>query len=217
MFDPTVIFQRTHAGRTEIHEKKAGLTQSERLVLIMVDGVTPYSGVRSKLPVLTDQRFERAVRTLQQKELVSEVFMPVDGEKPEEVERTVIDRFLQQDPLDPVTIIMAPEDERLELRPEAVHLPASMPIDQGETSEVLPPRAVLDQQDELQADEIGREARARSQENPRRPEPLRIKPEAEPKAKPRRKVPGQGVSILYWVMAISGAFILGFALARMSG
>lgn len=112
MTDPAIIFQRTHTGREEIHNKTHGLTQSERLVLIMVDGVSSYKEIRAKLPVLTDERFDRALQKLQAKELVLEVFMPLDGQSPEELERTVIDRFLQQDPMDPVTIILRdPEDE----------------------------------------------------------------------------------------------------------
>lgn len=112
MTDPATIFQRTHSGREEIHKKSHGLTQSERLVLIMVDGVSSYKEIRAKLPVLTDERFARALLKLQAKDLVLEVFMPMDGQAPEELERTVIDRFLQQDPMDPVTIILRdPEDE----------------------------------------------------------------------------------------------------------
>ena len=111
MFDPTIIFQRSHTGRNEIYEKKCGLTQSERLVLIMIDGVTSYSGVRSKLPALTDERFSRAVNTLLKKELILEVFMPVEGQEVEEVESAVVDRFLQQDPTDPLTIISFDPDE----------------------------------------------------------------------------------------------------------
>jgi hypothetical protein len=112
MTDPAIIFQRTHTGREEIHKKSHGLTQSERLVLIMVDGVSSYKEIRAKLPVLTDERFDRALHKLQVKELVLEVFMPLDGQPPEELERTVIDRFLQQDPMDPVTVILRdPEDE----------------------------------------------------------------------------------------------------------
>lgn len=112
MTDPATIFQRTHSGREEIHQKSHGLTQSERLVLIMVDGVSSYKEVRAKLPVLTDDRFDRALQKLQAKELVLEVFMPLDGQAPDELERTVIDRFLQQDPMDPVTVILRdPEDE----------------------------------------------------------------------------------------------------------
>lgn len=112
MTDPATIFQRTHSGREEIHQKSHGLTQSERLVLIMVDGVSSYKEIRAKLPVLTDERFGRALQKLQAKELVLEVFMPLDGQAPDELERTVIDRFLQQDPMDPVTVILRdPEDE----------------------------------------------------------------------------------------------------------
>lgn len=112
MTNPATIFQRTHTGREEIHNKSHGLTQSERLVLIMVDGVSSYKEIRAKLPVLTDERFDRALLKLQTKELVLEVFMPMDGQAPDELERTVIDRFLQQDPMDPVTVILQdPEDE----------------------------------------------------------------------------------------------------------
>jgi hypothetical protein len=112
MFDSSAIFQRSHTGREEIHQKSHGLTQSERLVLIMIDGVSTYQQLRGKLPVLSDERFERALQKLHKKELALEVLMPLDDQAPEELERTVIDRFLQQDPLDPLTIIVRdPEDE----------------------------------------------------------------------------------------------------------
>ena len=114
MFDPSIIFHRTQAGRDEIQQKSHGLTQSERLVLIMVDGVSTSQQVRSKLPVLAEERFQRAVQKLQAKELILEVFLPVEGQTPEELERTVIDRFLQQDPLDPVTIMFRDPEEELE-------------------------------------------------------------------------------------------------------
>lgn len=114
MFDPSIIFHRTQAGREEIKQKSHGLTQSERLVLIMVDGVSTFEQVRNKLPVLAEGRFTRAVQKLQSKELILEVFLPVEGQAPEEIERTVIDRFLEQDPLDPVTIIMRDPEEELE-------------------------------------------------------------------------------------------------------
>lgn len=114
MFDPSIIFQRTHTGRDEIYQKSHGLTQSERLVLIMVDGASTYQQVREKLPALVDERFERAVRKLHAKELILEVFLPVAGQAPEEIEQVVVDRFLQQDPLDPVTIMFRDPDEEAE-------------------------------------------------------------------------------------------------------
>jgi len=216
MFDPQIVFLRTHAGRTEIHEKKSGLTQSERLVLIMIDGVTPYSRVRAKLPVLTEQRFERAMHTLLQKELISEVFMPVPNEKPEEVERSVIDRYLQQDPLDPVTIIMAPEDERLDLPPRIPQIPAAsideLPSRSPPSNEPIhASRPAINEQDARIADEIGAQARARARP---RVAPARIRNIYEPEARQRRPA-GRG-PIIYWGMAISGAFILGYALARLT-
>jgi hypothetical protein len=123
MFDPSVIFQRTHEGRTEIKQKSHGLTQSERLVLIMVDGVSSYQVVRDKLPALTDDRFNRALHKLHQKELILEVFMPTQEDEAEHLEQDVIERFLHQDALDPVTIIMFdPEDELA-----GISAPASSP------------------------------------------------------------------------------------------
>lgn len=108
----TVIFQRSQAGRDEIKQKTHGLTQSERLVLIMVDGITPRAAIRMKLPALTDERFDRALRRLQEKDLVLEVFMPIEGQDAETLEQGEVERFLRQDPLDPVTIIVNdPEDE----------------------------------------------------------------------------------------------------------
>lgn len=111
MFNPEAIYQRTEAGRDEIYKKTQGLTQSERLVLIMIDGVTPYQGIRSKLPVLKDERFHKALLTLQKKDLVAEVFLQLEDQQAEQLDLTVIERFLQQEPLDPVTIISLDPDE----------------------------------------------------------------------------------------------------------
>lgn len=140
MTDPGIIFQRTQAGRDEIHQKSHGLTQSERLVLIMVDGVSTYSQIRAKLPVLTDERFDRALQKLQLKELVLEVFMPLEDQAPDELERTVIDRFLQQDPMDPVTIMLRdPEEELGFIAPPArqVKDPEPVPVLMPELDETV--------------------------------------------------------------------------------
>lgn len=78
----------------------------------MVDGITPRAAIRAKLPALTDERFDRALRRLHEKELILEVFMPIEGQDAETLEQTIIERFLHQDPMDPVTIIVTdPEDE----------------------------------------------------------------------------------------------------------
>ncbi|HJV75975.1 MAG TPA: hypothetical protein VJ654_17270 [Noviherbaspirillum sp.] len=126
MFNPSIIFHRTHEGREEIKQKSHGLTQSERLVLIMVDGTSSCQEIRAKLPALTDERFNRALDKLQKKELILEVFMPVEGQEAEELDSAVIDRFLQQDPLDPVTIIMLDPDEELAGIPAPAVTPPSI-------------------------------------------------------------------------------------------
>jgi hypothetical protein len=249
MFESTVIFQRTQAGRTEIHEKKCGLTQSERLVLIMVDGVSSFRGVRSKLPVLTDERFERAIRTLLRKDLILEVLMPIQGQAPEEVESTVVDRFLQQDPLDPVTIIMFEDDELLDW-PEASKEQAapspptptvqfgSQPGDiDGHKLEPQRPLAeedaphVRDEEDgHAEADGEERMAPAEQQmpayeqvqpDPKREPEPDSISAwaanEFERPALIKRAALADHSFLFYWGLTVVGAFVLGFALARLTG
>lgn len=109
--DTTAILQRTDIGLETIKTKSIKLTQSERLILIVVDGVTSYGTLRDKVWALSTERFTRALKTLLDKELIYEVLLPDAYQQPEELDSTVVDRFLQQDPLDPVTIIsMDPED-----------------------------------------------------------------------------------------------------------
>lgn len=108
----STVFQRTESGRDEIRRKTHGLTQSERLVLILVDGVADSESVRSRLRGLSDDRFNRALTKLVRNHLVQEVLMPVPGQEAETVDSNVADLFLRQDPLDPVTVISVdPEDE----------------------------------------------------------------------------------------------------------
>jgi hypothetical protein len=248
MFESTVIFQRTQAGRKEIHEKKCGLTQSERLVLIMVDGVSSFSGVRSKLPVLSDERFERAIRTLVRKDLILEVLMPIQGQAPEEVESTVVDRFLQQDPLDPVTIIMFEDDDLLDW-PEASKEQAAPSPPPATLQAGSPPGEIDGRQPEQQnplveenahaweedgpAEEARGEERIapaeqqtpayeQSQPDPKRePEPDAISAwaahEFEHRPLIKRAALADHSFLFYWGLTVVGAFVLGFALARLTG
>jgi hypothetical protein len=151
-----LIFQRTQSGRDEIHQKSHGLTQSERLVLIMIDGVSSYQAVRNKLPVLADERFDRAMKKLQEKELISEVLLPIASQPADELEPSIIDRFLQQDPLDPVTIILIDPDEYLDASAvEAPPSPAPLPMksDNARAEPPCPPASadIFAQIDELAA------------------------------------------------------------------
>lgn len=110
--DTTAIFQRTDRGRDTIKTKAVKLTQSERLLLIIIDGSTAYGVLRKEVWALSEDRFDRALQTLLREGLIFEVLLPVQDQPAEELEKDVIDLFLQQDPLDPVTIIsFDPEDE----------------------------------------------------------------------------------------------------------
>jgi hypothetical protein len=240
MFDPSTIFQRTPAGRDEIYQKKGGLTQSERLVLIMIDGTTSCQGVRAKLPVLTDERFQRALLTLQKKDLVFEVLMPVEGEAAEEVERTVVDRFLQQDPTDPLTIISYNPEDEFEIvgdQHPAANIPPSIQassvpaISEGMTApEVVKTTnpvhvEAMDESLIQQAESLAQEVRARRQQaaaqNPPRPIPVmpqNVPPQKqnEPSTTPEPShVASKGGYWAYWMVGIGLAFIGGFLLARL--
>lgn len=110
--DPLTIFQRTESGRETIKRKSRKLTQSERLLLIIINGVTPYDVLRKEVWSLSEDRFDRALRKLLKEELIEEVLLPVANQEAEQLDSMEVDRFLQQDPLDPVTIIsFDPEDE----------------------------------------------------------------------------------------------------------
>ncbi|RJG07618.1 hypothetical protein D3870_17885 [Noviherbaspirillum cavernae] len=111
MFEMEAIYQRTPIGRDEIYHKAHGLTQSERRILITVDGSTPYRGLCAKLSGLAQGRIDRALSLLLKKGLVFEVLLPLDSLILEQLDEQVVDRFLQQDPLDPVTIISYDPEE----------------------------------------------------------------------------------------------------------
>ncbi len=108
-----VIFQRTDLGRAEIRDKRHGLTQSERLVLIIVDGVSSYGQLRVKLKSLVKERFDRALRSLSDKGLLYEVMFPLDNQVPDFVEPDAMDRFLRQEDSDPVSVIAYQPEEEL--------------------------------------------------------------------------------------------------------
>jgi hypothetical protein len=109
--DNASILQRTDIGLETIKTKSIRLTQSERLVLIIVDGVTPYHALREKVWALSTERYMRAMNTLLEKNLIFEVLLPDENQQREELDSAIVDRFLEQDTLDPVTIIsLDPED-----------------------------------------------------------------------------------------------------------
>ena len=167
----STIYQRTQAGRDEIYSKQAGLTQSERLVLIMVDGTTQSQEVWAKLPSLKDERFERAMRTLLKKELICEVFLQVEGQAPDQIESEIVNRFLQQDPTDPVTIISYdPEEDFGEFalqKPSGVAVAKPVPPI-PELDVVVAPTPAVDEAHAKMADSLQQEVQARNAERRQR-------------------------------------------------
>jgi hypothetical protein len=232
MFDPEIIFQRTQTGRDEIQKKSHGLTQSERLVLIMIDGASPYREVRAKLPVLADERFERALSNLRKKEQIYEVLMPIQGESAETLERNVIDRFLQQDPLDPVTIIFRDPEEELGLfdngsAPESsvpaapvtdVKPDASVSVPPPETPamEMPPSEAAMDAHHTALADSLAQEVRElQADRSPKYEGVERRKTDRRVRPAPVAEPVKEGLHWGYVLIAIGLAFIVGFFIAKI--
>ncbi len=237
MTDLNIIFQRTQSGRNEIYNKSHGLTQSERLVLIMIDGVTPYQGVRAKLPVLVEDRFNRALLNLQKKELILEVFMPLEGQAPDDVESTVIDRFLQQDPLDPLTIIFVDPEEELGIphlasapkRSEPAPPKWAAATEQGgmsNTSTVEANHSISQSDSDMDfddlvelADTVEKEVKARHSERGNRPRPamesIHHAREHMRQHADRERSLIRSLHWGYWLIGVGIAFIGGFLFARL--
>jgi len=103
----SMIYQRTDRGVREVYEKSHQFTQSERLILILLDGRLNVAGLKTRLPSLNDERIERALRKLQDAELVEPLGATprsADGPGRGQLEPEAVAQFLEQSELDPVTI-----------------------------------------------------------------------------------------------------------------
>ena len=106
----SMIYQRTDRGVREVYEKSHQFTQSERLILILLDGRLNVAGLKTRLPSLNDERIERAMRKLQDAGLVepmgSAEAMRVNGSAASDgrLEPEAVAQFLEQSDLDPITI-----------------------------------------------------------------------------------------------------------------
>jgi len=104
-----IKLQRTAKGESEIKHKSHVLTQSQRLILAIVDGVSQIDELQRRLGGMAKRRFTLAIADLTANGLVEEALSPVAV--PVKLGSETIERFVRQDPLDPVTITA------LELRP----------------------------------------------------------------------------------------------------
>jgi hypothetical protein len=104
-----MVYRRTDRGLREVYEKSHQFTQSERLVLILLDGRLTVEGLRARLPSLDNERIERTIVKLEEAGLVEPQDTADDLQSPgraEEVlrlEPDVVAEFLEQIDLDPVT------------------------------------------------------------------------------------------------------------------
>ncbi len=104
-----MIYRRTDQGLREVYEKSHQFTQSERLVLILLDGRLSIEGLHARLPSLDGERIERTIVKLEEAGLVEPSEATEDPQAPSRVEEVmrlepdVIAQFLDQIELDPVT------------------------------------------------------------------------------------------------------------------
>jgi hypothetical protein len=100
---PTNIkLQRTSKGDGEIRRKSHALTQSQRLVLASVDGVSQIGELQRRLAGMAKRRFTLAVADLTARGLIEESKNPMLV--PDKLDLQLIERFVRQDPSDPITI-----------------------------------------------------------------------------------------------------------------
>ncbi len=94
-FQDGVIFQRTETGSNEIRNGKVVLRHNERLVLVLIDGVTSYAQLRAKMRGLVQQRFDLALSGLQEKGLILEILFPLIDQHKDAIAPEVLVDFLK--------------------------------------------------------------------------------------------------------------------------
>src|SRR5512145_1331040 len=102
-----MVYRRTDRGLREVYEKSHQFTQSERLVLILLDGRLNVDGLRARLPSLDNERIERTIVKLEEAGLVEPIVAPDASSSPAEevmrLEPEIVAHFLEQSDLDPGT------------------------------------------------------------------------------------------------------------------
>jgi hypothetical protein len=114
-----IVYRRTDRGLREVYEKSYQFTQSERLVLILLDGRLDVAGLRARLPSLDNERIERTIVKLEEAGLV-EPTAPTDqsaspAEEVMRLEPEIVAHFLEQSDLDPGTASSANDVSAAEL------------------------------------------------------------------------------------------------------
>ena len=94
-FQDSMIFQRTEIGSDEIRKGKIVLRHNERLVLVLIDGVTSYAQLRAKMRGLVQERFDLALLGLQEKGLIVEILFPLIDQHKDVIAPEVLVDFLK--------------------------------------------------------------------------------------------------------------------------
>lgn len=94
-FQDGMIFQRTETGSEEIRKGKIVLRHNERLVLVLIDGVTNYAQLRAKMRGLVQERFDLALTGLQEKGLIVDILFPLIDQHKDAIAPEVLVDFLQ--------------------------------------------------------------------------------------------------------------------------
>ena len=95
VFQDEIIFQRTEMGANEIRSGKVVLRHNERLVLVLIDGVTSYAELRTKMRGLVRERFDLALSGLQEKGLIVDILFPLIDEHRDAIAPEILVDFLQ--------------------------------------------------------------------------------------------------------------------------
>lgn len=104
------MFGRTVPGTQEILNKSGRLTQSERLVLIVLGDQIEFDQLLSKLPALSRDRVDRALTRLLELELAYEVLVAEPSAEPgTAIPVKALQAFLSQSDNDPVTVMATAE------------------------------------------------------------------------------------------------------------
>jgi hypothetical protein len=144
-----MIYRRTDRGVREVYEKSHQFTQSERLILILLDGRLNVAGLQARLPSLNDERIERALGKLQDAGLVEPMgsleALKASGMVPEaaRLEPEAVAQFLEQTDLDPITVFGDTEEEvaselvRASVEQAAAQLAREIDVVRGPTTRAL--------------------------------------------------------------------------------
>lgn len=141
-FEDNLIFQRTEMGSDEIRSGKVVLRHNERLVLVLIDGVTSYAQLRKKMRGMVRDRFDLALNGLQEKGLIVDVLFPLIDEHKDAIAPEVLVDFLQANSKGGVGSLIAGGTDHSEKRdPNNVHAFSGMISSSGNLALSIDTRA----------------------------------------------------------------------------